>query len=213
VPTTIAPAAVTRSLVRSLEDDGALAAALMAREPWAATMAWASLSPLVLGFLRRYFGPRADHEDLCQEVFARFFARIPELRVPHALRSFLIGICLGVAQNERRRANIRRAVALTPTGELPDAPCDAADLEAREALARLCQLLAQGGAEDRVLFVKRFVQERELAEIATDLGRPVGTIKRRVANAHRRVTAKMQHDPALAPYLDRAARPRLATAA
>ncbi|HEY4184677.1 MAG TPA: sigma-70 family RNA polymerase sigma factor [Polyangia bacterium] len=213
MPTTIAPAAVTRSLARSLEDDGALAAALMAREPWAATMAWASLSPLVLGFLRRYFGPRADHEDLCQEVFARFFARIPELRVPHALRSFLIGICLGVAQNERRRANIRRAVALTPTGELPDAPCDAADLEAREALARLCQLLAQGGAEDRVLFVKRFVQERELAEIATDLGRPVGTIKRRVANAHRRVTAKMRHDPALAPYLDRAARPRLATAA
>lgn len=213
MPTTIASPAVTRPPGRNLEDDGALAAALMAREPGATTLAWTSLSPLVLGFLRRYFGPRADHEDLCQEVFARFFTRIPELRVPQALRSFLIGICLGVAQNERRRVNIRRAVALTPTGELPETPCAAADLEAREALSRLCRLLTQGAAEDRVLFVKRFVQERELAEIATDLGRPVGTIKRRVAGAHRRVTAKMQRDPALAPYLDRAPSPRLASAA
>jgi RNA polymerase sigma factor (sigma-70 family) len=183
------------------EDDAALAAALLAREPWAAAVAWAHLSPVVYGFLRRYFGPGADHDDLCQEVFARFFSRIAELRVPHALRRFVIGICLGVAQNERRRANIRRAVSLTATGELPDVPTCAPDMEGREAVARLCQILTRVCAEDRGLFIDRYVEGQELAEIALATRRPVGTIKRRVAGATRRITAKMHRDPALAGYL------------
>jgi RNA polymerase sigma factor (sigma-70 family) len=186
---------------RRFEDDAALAAALLAGEPWAAAVAWAHLSPVVYGFLRRYFGPGVDHDDLCQEVFARFFSRITELRVPHALRRFVIGICLGVAQNERRRANIRRAVSLTATGELPDIPTLPPDMEGREAVARLCQILTRVCAEDRGLFIDRYVEGRELAEIALGARRPVGTIKRRVAGATRRIAAKMHRDPALSGYL------------
>ena len=185
-----------------LDDDAALAAALLAREPGAAAHAWTQLSPLVLGFLRRYFGPRADHEDLCQEVFARFFSRIAELRVPQALRGFLLGICLGVAQNERRRANVRRAVALTPTGDLPDHACPDIDLEAREAVARLQHILMQAAAEDRTLFVSRFIEDNPLSDIARDIGRPIGTVKRRVAGARRRFASKMRRDPALAAYVE-----------
>lgn len=183
-------------------DDASLAAALLAREPGAASRAWTQLSPLVLGFLRRYFGPRADHEDLCQEVFARFFSRIAELRVPQALRGFLLGICLGVAQNERRRANVRRAIALTPTGDLPDHACPDTDLEAREAVARLRHILMQAAAEDRTLFVSRFIEDSPLSDIARDTGRPIGTVKRRVASAKRRFASKMRRDPALAAYVE-----------
>ena len=86
-----------------------LAAALIARDREAPGQAWTRLSPLVLRLLRRYFGPGPDRQDLCQEVFLRFFTRIDELRDRTALRSFLIGICLGVAQNELRRA--RRCAA------------------------------------------------------------------------------------------------------
>jgi RNA polymerase sigma-70 factor (ECF subfamily) len=199
------------------DDDASLAAALLAREPGAAAHAWTQLSPLVLGFLRRYFGPRADHEDLCQEVFARFFSRIAELRVPQALRGFLLGICLGVAQNERRRANVRRAIALTPTGDLPDCACPDTDLEAREAVARLRHILMQAAVEDRVLFVSRFIEDSPLSDIARDTGRPIGTVKRRVATARRRFASKMRRDPALAAYVEGSAlhpaRGRLADAA
>jgi RNA polymerase sigma-70 factor (ECF subfamily) len=59
---------------------------------------------------------------MCQEVFLRFFTRIDELRDRNALRSFLIGICLGVAQNELRRARVRRWIFLTQTGDLPETP-------------------------------------------------------------------------------------------
>src|SRR6478752_10644676 len=126
------PLSVVRS-APTAEDDASLAAALIARERDAPAQAWTRLSPLVLRLLRRYFGPGPDRQDLCQEVFLRFFTRIDDLRDKSALRSFLIGICLGVAQNELRRAKVRRWIMLTPTGELPDFPMAGFDPEARQA--------------------------------------------------------------------------------
>jgi RNA polymerase sigma-70 factor, ECF subfamily len=193
------------SLVRSVpatDDDTSLAAALTAREPQAATIAWTRLSPLVMRLLRRYFGPGADRQDLCQEVFLRFFARIDELRDQAALRSFLIGITLGVAQNEVRRAKVRRWIFLTQAGDLPDAPIAASDPEAREAVVRFYRILASVGAEDRTLFVTRYVEKMEVSDIADAIGRPLSTTKRRLARATRRIAARMSSDPALADYVE-----------
>ena len=155
----------------------------------------------MLRLLRRYFGPGPDRQDLCQEVFLRFFTRIDELRDRNALRSFLIGICLGVAQNELRRARVRRWIFLTPTGELPDTPFGGADPEVREATTRVYKILEGVNAEDRALFVTRYIEKMELAEIATAIGRPLSTTKRRLARATRRISARMSGDPALAEYI------------
>jgi RNA polymerase sigma-70 factor (ECF subfamily) len=193
------------SVVRSgptPDDDASLAAKLIARDRDAPTEAWSRLSPLVLRLLRRYFGPGPDRQDLCQEVFLRFFTRIDELRDRNALRSFLIGICLGVAQNELRRARVRRWIFLTQSGELPDAPISGANPEAREATTRVYKILSGVSAEDRALFVTRYIEKMELAEIATAIGRPLSTTKRRLARATRRISARMSGDPALADYVD-----------
>src|SRR6478735_6051425 len=195
------PLSVVRS-APTAEDDASLAAALIARERDAPAEAWTRLSPLVMRLLRRYFGPGPDRQDLCQEVFLRFFTRIDELRDRSALRSFLIGICLGVAQNELRRAKVRRWIFLTQSGELPDTPISGSDPEAREATARVYKILAGVSAEDRALFVTRYVEKMELAEIAAAIGRPLSTTKRRLARATRRITARMSGDPALAEYVD-----------
>jgi RNA polymerase sigma-70 factor, ECF subfamily len=183
-------------------DDAALAAALLARERRAAGEAWSRFSPMVLGMLRRFFGPGADRQDLCQEVFLRFFARIDELREPAALRSFVIGICLGVAQNELRRAKVRRWVGLTPGGELPEIAVIGIDPEAREATARFYDLLARLSVEDRTLFVTRYVEKMEVAEVAEALGLPLSTAKRRLQRATRRISAKMSRDPALERFVE-----------
>jgi RNA polymerase sigma-70 factor (ECF subfamily) len=194
------PLTVVRS-APSAEDDASLAAALIARERDAPAQAWTRLSPLVLRLLRRYFGPGPDRQDLCQEVFLRFFTRIDELRDRNALRSFLIGICLGVAQNELRRAKVRRWIFLTQSGELPDAPISGANPEAREATQRIYKILAGVSPEDRTLFVTRYIEKMELAEIAESVGRPLSTTKRRLARATRRIAARMSGDPALADYV------------
>jgi RNA polymerase sigma-70 factor (ECF subfamily) len=188
-------------------DDAALAAALRARDRGAAVQAWSRFSPLVLGVLARFFGPeraadQVDRQDLCQEVFLRFFARIDELREPGALRSFLVGICLGVAQNELRRARVRRWIRLTPGGDLPEVPGSGMDPEAREATWRFYGLLSRLSVEDRALFLARYVEKMEIAELAGVLGLPLSTAKRRLARATRRIGAKMSRDPALARYVD-----------
>ena len=194
------PLSVVRS-APTADDDASLAAALIARDRDAPGLAWARLSPLVLRLLRRYFGPGPDRQDLCQEVFLRFFSRIDELRDRTALRSFLIGICLGVAQNELRRARVRRWIFLTQSGELPDTPISGGNPEAREATERVYKILAGVNAEDRSLFVTRYIEKMELAEIATAIGRPLSITKRRLARATRRIAARMNGDPGLAEYV------------
>lgn len=186
--------------LRRRDQDAALAAALLAGEPRAADHAWRRLSPLVLRVVRQHAGSGADAHDLCQEVFLRFFARISELRDRWALRNFLIGICVGVAQNERRRGRFRRGVMLTRTGELPPAAAIAADVAARDALRRLCAILAAAGPEERVLFILRHIENLNLSAIATASGRTVPSVKKRAARATRRLGLKMQRDPALAEY-------------
>src|SRR4051812_45298066 len=58
-------------------DEAALVRALMARDGRAATEAWRHFQPMVSRFLLRFFGTapgrQADRQDLCQEVFMRFF--------------------------------------------------------------------------------------------------------------------------------------------
>lgn len=191
----------------STRDDAALAAALRARDRQAAAEAWARFAPVVLGILQRFFGPGSgadsvDRQDLCQEVFLRFFARIDDLREPGALRGFLIGICLGVAQNELRRVRVRRWIRLTPTGDLPEIAGPGVDPEAREAMSRFYAVLARVGVEDRTLFFARYVEKMEIADVALALRLPLSTAKRRLLRATRRIGAKMSRDPALARYVE-----------
>jgi RNA polymerase sigma-70 factor (ECF subfamily) len=184
-------------------DERKLAEALLRRDPRAATEAWELYAPVVLGFLRRFFGPGPDRRDLCQEVFLRFFGRIDDLHDPSALRGFVISISLGVARNEHRRLRVRRWVRLTSSGDLPDIPTSGFDPEAREATVRLYSVLARVSAEDRSLFLTRYVEGMEIADIAGVHGLSFGTAKRRVARAARRLSAKMRRDPLLADYVDR----------
>ena len=182
------------------EDDRRLAIALLAGAPDAAGRAWTTFSPIVLRILRRYLGSGPDQQDLLQEVFIRLFSRIRELRDRGALRTFILNICLGVANNELRRRRVRRRLGLTDTGTLPDRPIGAADFEARQALARCRRLLDGLGDDDRALFVLRYVEKLELAEVAAALAWSLSKTKRRLPRVTARVTRLMQRDPALAEY-------------
>ena len=182
------------------ENDTALAIALHAGNPGAPEQAWRTFSPVVLRILRRYLGPGPDQQDLSQEVFSRLFTRMRELRDHGALRAFVVHISLGVAQNELRRRRTRRRMGLTETGELPDCPVVGADFEARQAISRCHRLLDCLGGDDRALFVRRHVEQMELAEVAAAFAWSLSKTKRRLARVTARVVRQMQHDPVLAEY-------------
>lgn len=63
-------------------------------------------------------------------------------------------------------------------------------------------MIAGVSADDRALFITRYVYKLELAEIAAAMGRPLSTTKRHLARATRCVAARIRRDPALARYVD-----------
>jgi RNA polymerase sigma-70 factor (ECF subfamily) len=187
---------------RSAVDDAELVAALRAHDERAYTAAWVELGPMVRRLVTRFFGAGADTPDLSQEVFLRLFRRIDELRNPSGLRGFVVGICLGVARNELRRVRVRRWVRLTSSGEVPEAPTAEPDIEGREALRRLYAILDLVSVQDRSLFVARYFEKMEIAEVAAAHGLSYGTAKRHVARATARINLRIERDPLLAGYLD-----------
>jgi len=182
------------------EADAALAAALIEGRPEAPRQAWTQLEPLVWWTLaRRYPSLAFCHQDLRQEVFLRLFARIRELRDRRALRPFVLGICMGVAQNELRRATHRR-IELPIDLHESETPGREPPVEARQAIAGLDLVLARSNAQDRALFVARHVEKRGVEEIAELAGWSVGSTKRRLARATERVGLRLRREPALADY-------------
>lgn len=180
------------------------AEALRASDPQLQAAAWARAGRLARRVVGRFFGPGLDPGDLVQDVLLRLAMRLHELRDPDSLSAFIAGVALGVARNQARRARLRRMVGLTASGEAPDMAVGQSDMEARDGLRRFYSILDQASAEDRSLFVARFLEKMEMAEIATAHNLSFGTAKRRVARAIDRIGRRISRDPALAEYLERA---------
>jgi RNA polymerase sigma-70 factor (ECF subfamily) len=185
------------------EDDAALVVAVMARRPGAAGRMWDRYAPLVRRVLRRMLGP-VDVEDALQDAFLRLFRDLATLRDASALRSFLIGITLHVAKSELRRRRARRWLRLSDDGVLaePDPLVEDELHEPRAAIQRLYEVLDRVSDERRTVFVLRYVEGLELAELSAVLDCSLATTKRRVADAAQRVCQLAASDPLLAPYLE-----------
>jgi RNA polymerase sigma-70 factor (ECF subfamily) len=164
---------------------------------------WSRYANLVERLVRRFLGPGPDYQDVCQEVFLRIFRRIGEIRDPEALQGFVVSVTLGVARNEVRRRRIRSIVGLLPEEALPEPAGFPAPGEAREATRALYRMLGALGAEDRSLFVARFIEKMELAEVAAAHAMSLSTTKRRLARLVARVNARVGASPVLREYVDR----------
>lgn len=158
--------------------------------------------PLVRYSLSRTLsGP--DLDDHVQEVFARCFAGLGELRDPMSLRSFIIGIALRFASTERRRRRLRSWERLTVTGELPDLRVYQDDIEARQTARCVREILGRVRADSCRVLELRFVHENELTEVATHMGVSLATAKRHLSRASARVRAMALGEPVLAECVGR----------
>jgi len=186
-----------RGKVRELEDER-LAHALIAGSPGATRAAWRRFVPLVRQLVKRILNHGPEVDDYVQEVFLCFFERVVTLQDPKALRAFLLSVAVNVTRAEVRRRALRRIFLL----DEPDPPLPAhPDPEAREALAHFYGILDRMGAEDRIAFVLRFVQDMELTEMAVVLDTSLSTVKRRLVRTWDRFTVAVARDPALSHYL------------
>ena len=162
-------------------------------------LAWQRLAPMVHRILKRAFGPAYDIGDLVQDVFLTFFDRVATLREPKALPAFVMSITAHTIRRELRRKAALRWLQL---GETPTTPrAREADLDSREAVARLYAILDRLRAGDRTAFVLHFLEGLSLVEVAGALDVSVATAKRLLARARTRVVSHAQRDPALVEYV------------
>jgi len=181
--------------------DVGLVRAACAGDRRACFVIWSRYAATVQRIVRRFLGPGADCQDVCQEAFLRLFRRLRELRDPATMQGFVVSVTLGVARNEVRRRRIRSIVGLLPEEALPPMPTSAGQGEAREAARALYQLLDTLSAEDRSLFVARFAEKMELVEVAAAHAMSLSTAKRRLARLTARVNARVQANPVLREYV------------
>jgi len=177
--------------VQALRSDDAVAPARL----------WDRYAPVVRRLLGRTLGTNLDIDDLTQEVFLRFFVRLPGLREPSALRPFILSVAANVLKWELRRRWVSRRVRLSETGTLPDVVGASQDVESRHALRRCYQILDGLTAMERIAFVLRYMEEMTVQEVATTLSVSVSTAKRWVNRGAARVAERVGQDPDLRDFL------------
>ncbi len=133
-----------------------------------------------------------EAEELVQDVFIHAFGRLEQLRVPEAFGGWLRQIVRRMAINQITRR--RSAVAVD--GEVLDAICmdestpldDALELERNQQVRSGLELL---GEVDRQTLEAFYIGGQSLIEMAERFDAPVGTIKRRLHVARKRLAQCM----------------------
>jgi RNA polymerase sigma-70 factor, ECF subfamily len=167
-------------------EDAILARALMDGDRSAPTLAWQRYRPVVQSTLKRLLGPGEDIADLTQDVFARFFDKVRELRSLDALRPFVIGIAFRRAREEIRRRHVRRTLRPMVESHFGDRPVDW-DPANRQTATRVFVVLSRLGVDGQI-YSLRIIEGRELSEIAAQMELSISTVRRRLA----RVTKRME---------------------
>jgi RNA polymerase sigma-70 factor (ECF subfamily) len=164
--------------------------------------AWASFverfSRYVLAITARGYGlAEHDAEDVFQEVFARAYERLGELRDPAAVQPWIAQLTRNACVDRIRGA--RRA---TPMGDLPDVPDEDetfARLDLSLDLHRALATLPEHCAE---VLDRFFARDESYHVIGEAMGLPAGTIASRIS----RCLAKLKSELAGRSELARASR-------
>jgi RNA polymerase sigma-70 factor (ECF subfamily) len=139
---------------------------------------------IVLGRL----GNASEAAELTQEVFLHVMKRLDQLREPERFAGWLRQVAVRMSINRATRRvpppSVEDEILEVASGRR-DEPVDA--LIARERAAHLWAGLGRLKPMDREALVAFYIQDLSLAEIAERLEVPLGTIKRRLHTARKRL--------------------------
>jgi RNA polymerase sigma-70 factor (ECF subfamily) len=137
-------------------------------------------------------GNHAESQELCQEVFMHALEKIDQLREPECFGGWLRSMAQRMAINRA----MRRQPLVTGEAEALDAsaveqhtPLDRAIAGERKRQVRAG--LKRLKAMDRDTLVAFYVQGRSLVEMSDQFESPVGTIKRRLHVARKRLAKEL----------------------
>ncbi|MCA9126360.1 MAG: sigma-70 family RNA polymerase sigma factor [Planctomycetales bacterium] len=142
----------------------------------------------------RKIGNWDEAEELVQDVFMHAFDRLSQLRVPEAFGGWLRQIVRRMAINRmtRRRAAISLdCEALEALNISEGTPLD--EILDTERCAQVRCGLQRLGATDRATLEAFYIGGQSLIEMAEQFAAPIGTIKRRLHVARKRLAREMEN--------------------
>jgi len=150
------------------------------REEPALRAAYAAHGRELYGFALRSLGDTGLAEEAVQETFLRAWRHSDRFDPDVAsLRTWLFAICRHVIVDLARRRAVRPPLA--DVAVAPDGPPDGGDEVDRALVAwQVEEALRRIGDDHRRVLVEVYYRARPYAEVAGELGVPVGTIKSRV---------------------------------
>lgn len=147
----------------------------------------------VSAFLLKRTGKSDVVEDLAQETFLEAFRHLSSLNRPEQFASWLFGIARNRCGKWQRRV---RPVALSALGEVEIAVPFVSDVEEVEEQQRLLSRLENGLAglndESRRLLDMKHRQGKTCEQIASEVGRPVGTVKSLLSRAYKTLRERLR---------------------
>ena len=155
-------------------------------------------APFVLRVLRRLGVPRADRDDLFQEVFFIVHRKMHEYDGRASFRAWLYGICVRTVSTYRRSARVRRQES-QEYGDLEERESQVAinpehTAESRRACAELEALLGRLDDEKRTVFVLYELEELPMVEVAQAVGCPLQTAYSRLHAARKAMRTLVQRN-------------------
>jgi RNA polymerase sigma-70 factor (ECF subfamily) len=141
----------------------------------------------------RRLGHPSEALELTQEVFLHVMKRIGQLREPERFAGWLRQVTVRMAINRATRRNTPASVeAVVLEGAASDCRDPLDELITRERARRLWEGLARLKALDRETLVAFYIQGQSLVEMADRLDAPLGTIKRRLHTARKRLKSVLE---------------------
>jgi RNA polymerase sigma-70 factor (ECF subfamily) len=147
----------------------------------------------VLAIALRRLNDFAEAQELCQDVFIQALTKISQLRQPEAFAGWLRSITNRMAINRI----VRKSHDQPLEGEALEQNCavDQTPLEFAleyERKVRVQEGLAQLGDVDRETLEAFYVRGQSLVEMASEFDAPLGTIKRRLHVARKRLAKHVE---------------------
>jgi RNA polymerase sigma-70 factor (ECF subfamily) len=147
----------------------------------------------VFAIAMKRLGDFCEAQELCQDVFVQALQKIDQLRKPECFGGWLRSIAKRMAINRavRRSPDIAAepatlaAVCVDPQNPLREMLAAERQAQVRAGLDRLGDL-------DRATLVAFYVEGRSLLEMSDDFDAPLGTIKRRLHVARKRLAKEVE---------------------
>lgn len=148
--------------------------------------------PAIVALAIRRVRNADEAEELAQDVFIQAMQKIHQLRVPEAFGGWLRRIVHRMAINRLTRS--RAALACDP--ETLEATCLAEGnpqevAQDREQAAAVRESIDRLGSLDQQTLTAFYLQSKSLVEMSVEFDAPVGTIKRRLHVARKRLAKEM----------------------